>query len=954
MRTNSRCRAAAFISAGALFFGGCGGGAPVETGVPALTPPESSQDAHSDSAQQGFPAALPADALQPWETLSAEGYAVAPERGASYITAGSQFVPGVERALESATGVSDNGEAARFVSGAPGAGALSWAWYRLLMEGEQPGAVSADVNLLAMDDGSPSAYYIGLSDYGRGVWQWQGPFGDHHVRLSLPAGAYVSGLGNLFICVVAYDGAKFDVVGVAANPCDAADTTAPPAPTGLTATGIAGGLDLTWDEVDAADLAGYRVYYARLWFHSGASPGARMVGHLEGVARHVLPAGAKTYARVSAVDVSGNESPLSDIVSAFPLSGAAPDVRLSVAQPSGLLHDQIALSATGADSYDWDLDGDGVFDVTGDTTGTQQVNTSRAGVIRPALRGLTGGGECVGCGGVSVIVGTNIPPTAALTIGPGEERGNPPHTVHFDASGSSDTDGSILEYLWDFDGDGDYDEWSASATISHTYTLGGAYTAEVRVEDDGYGRDSATVPIGVNFAPVADLDADVTSGDAPLAVNFDAGGSSDADGTIDDYEWDLDGNGLFNETGDEADARGNDTASYEYSYAGKYDVQVRVTDNEGAPGTALLTVKATGWITVTVDSGGDVGWHPSLAVVDGYPAISYGDDTNGDLKYARAKTSTGSRASDWTQIIIVDSTGDVGEYTSLAVVDGCPAISYHDGTHQYLKYARATTSTGDSASDWTQIVTVDSDGMVGAYTSLAVVDGCPAISYLDGTNGDLKYARATTSTGESASHWTQIVTVDSADSVGYYTSLAVVDGCPAISYRDATNHALKYARATTSAGGSASDWTQIVTVDSSDWVGYHTSLAVVDGCPAISYRDDTNNDLKYARATTSTGESASHWTQIVTVASAGSVGYCTSLAVVDGRPAISYMDMGNVNAKYARASTSTGGSASDWTEFVTVDSAGGSWTSLAVVDGSPAISYLDDPNLDLKYAYYYQ
>ena len=513
--------------------------------------------------------------------------------------------------------------------------------------------------------------------------------------------------------------------------------------------------------------------------------------------------------------------------------------------------------------------------------------------------------------------------------------------------------------------DGTYDRVTVAATTTHTYRSGGQFTAAVRVEDDLGAQDTDTALIDVNQPPAADLVADAPAGDAPHTVNFDASGSTDSDGTIVDYEWDLDGDGVFNETGNEEDAHGEDSATCTYSNPGYYDPKVRVTDDDGATGTDSVAATIHGWALFTVDSAGSVGYSTSLAVVDGCPAISYCDWSNFDLKYARATTSTGDSAADWSQIVTVDSPGSlVREYgTSLAVVDGCPAISYYDHSNHDLKYARATTSAGSSASDWTQIVTVDSAGTVGLYTSLAVVDGCPAISYHDATNQDLKYARATTSTGGNASDWTQVITVDSDGSMGHYTSLAVVDGCPAISYRDATNKDLKYARATTSTGGDALEWTQIVTVDSTGDVGRYTSLAVVDGCPAISYclwnsGTAEPDDLKYVRATTSTGSSASDWTQIVTVDSTGDVGGYTSLAVINGRPAISYgtWQMYNpVDLKYARATTSTGSSASDWTQIVTVDSDGmvGAYTSLAMVDGHPAISYHDDANGNLKYAICY-
>jgi hypothetical protein len=177
-------------------------------------------------------------------------------------------------------------------------------------------------------------------------------------------------------------------------------------------------------------------------------------------------------------------------------------------------------------------------------------------------------------------------------------------------------------------------------------------------------------------------------------------------------------------------------------------------------------------------------------VVNGNPAISYYDGPNQDLKYVRASDASGTS---WGTPVTLDSTGSVGEYTSLAVVNGNPAISYYDSTNRDLKYVRATTTSGTLVGDWGTPVTLDSIGAVGLYTSLAVVNGNPAISYYDSTNRDLKYVRAATASGTLVGDWGTPVSLDTAISSGEYTSLAVVNGNPAISYYDSTNRDLKWA-----------------------------------------------------------------------------------------------------------------------------------------------------------------
>jgi glucose/arabinose dehydrogenase len=86
-----------------------------------------------------------------------------------------------------------------------------------------------------------------------------------------------------------------------------------------------------------------------------------------------------------------------------------------------------------------------------------------------------------------------------------------------------------------------------------------------------------------NRPPVAVATASPTTGAAPLTVNFDGSGSSDPDGDILSYAWDLDGDGAYDDS----------TAirpTWTYTAAGSYAAKLRVNDPAGLSGTATVTV----------------------------------------------------------------------------------------------------------------------------------------------------------------------------------------------------------------------------------------------------------------------------------------------------------------------------------------------------------------------------
>ena len=86
-------------------------------------------------------------------------------------------------------------------------------------------------------------------------------------------------------------------------------------------------------------------------------------------------------------------------------------------------------------------------------------------------------------------------PKALFSFSP--EQGATPLEVSFNAASSSDEDGQIVLYSWDF-GDGNFKE---GRQVAHTYTQGGIWTVTLRVFDNDSNQDIKTAQIEVREKP---------------------------------------------------------------------------------------------------------------------------------------------------------------------------------------------------------------------------------------------------------------------------------------------------------------------------------------------------------------------------------------------------------------------------------------------------------------------
>ena len=142
------------------------------------------------------------------------------------------------------------------------------------------------------------------------------------------------------------------------------------------------------------------------------------------------------------------------------------------------------------------------------------------------------------------------------------------------------------------------------------------------------------------------------------------------------------------------------------------------------------------------------GFNPSMAIVNGRPAISYYSPNTQELIYVRANDIYGNS---WSNFKIADTNGNVGQMSELRIVNGHPAISYIDLTNNcnnFMKYVRSLDIDGNT---WGSPVSIRELGCGCCQRSkFEIINGHPALMYRNnGGGGNLEYVRANDPDGSS-------------------------------------------------------------------------------------------------------------------------------------------------------------------------------------------------------------
>lgn len=293
---------------------------------------------------------------------------------------------------------------------------------------------------------------------------------------------------------------------------------------------------------------------------------------------NALPYGKLDFS-IQAKDKAGNTSqtPFSifvqekSVLSAIPI--ASPQTAYA---PATIRFSPKVTTDNAIQRYYWDFTGNGSYERSDITANSYTWTYTTPGDYNVTLKAVdVNNKEILGSTIVHIL---NTPPQVTVESSP--SNGAIPLTVNFSVT-ASDADGIAL-YEWDFDGDGVYDYNSTSSgNTSHIYTTQGIFNAKLRVTDSRgatvlYTTPTTKVLASSQGSPSVTASGSPLQGNAPLNVNFSATATDPQGKGFALYEWDFDGDGVY-----DYNSTNSASTTFQYTQAGTFYPRIKVTTTDG-------------------------------------------------------------------------------------------------------------------------------------------------------------------------------------------------------------------------------------------------------------------------------------------------------------------------------------------------------------------------------------
>ena len=245
---------------------------------------------------------------------------------------------------------------------------------------------------------------------------------------------------------------------------------------------------ISFDASASLDPDGNIANYAWDWESDGTYDATSSVP----TAEHTFSASGSHRVTLRVTDDKGATAPVTKTIGIGVRQTPQASFSFAPSQPSIL--DEVRFSDASTDpdgqisSWSWEF-GDGTSSTERDPARTY----SRKGTFTVKLT-VTDNDGLTGTKSQALTV-MNVPPDASFTFEP--QIPVVGQSVRFDGTASTDRDGTLSSYAWDFDGDGKVD--ATGATVAHTFTAGGPFTVTLTVTDS----DGATAKQGKTITVAA-------------------------------------------------------------------------------------------------------------------------------------------------------------------------------------------------------------------------------------------------------------------------------------------------------------------------------------------------------------------------------------------------------------------------------------------------------------------